>query len=118
MNIYDGCLKCSDVFYREYGTSWDAQLDKKKEYYEKQGYKVVFVVEINSFQDAARVVIYDEKMQIPKCMQNYKYKYVRFDGHWVDESLLGICDKCGNYNELTYLCDEGELCRKCKRDTN
>lgn len=93
-------------------------LDKKKEYYESKGYKVIFVVHHNSFQNAARAVIYDKETHIPQCMQDYRHKYVKLNGVWMNEGLLGICDKCGEYKELICLCDKGSLCAQCDKEDN
>ncbi len=116
MNIYDGCISHSDYFYRDYNITWDEQLDKKKEYYEGQGYKVVFVFKANSFQDAAYAVLYNKDTPIPEHMRNYRHKYVRLNGHWYLESQLGICDKCGQYKRLTCLCKDGEICDDCNAE--
>lgn len=113
MNIYDGCLSHSDLFYRDYSMTWDEQLDKKKKYYEDQGYKVVFVFKVNPIQDAAYAVLYDKNTPLPKSMRDFKYKYVRFNEHWYLEAQLGICDKCGEYKKLTCLCKDGQICEDC-----
>lgn len=113
MNIYDGCISNKDTFYRDYNITWDEQLDNMKLYYEKQGYKVIFVFLANPFQDAARVVLYNKDSKIPEWMRNYRHKYVRFNGHWYLESQLGICDKCGEYTSLTCLCKDGLICDNC-----
>lgn len=113
MNIYDGSVDYQDTFYRDYNISWDEQLNSKKKYYENNGYKVVFVFLANSFQDAARAVLYNLTDRIPQHMRDYKNKYVRINGHWILESRLGICDKCGNYSELTCLCKDGYICESC-----
>lgn len=115
-NIYEGCINNKDVFYRDHSISWDEQLNNKQKYYENQGYKVVFVFVANSFIDAARVVLYSKDMSIPLCMQDYKHKYVKFNGHWILESLLGICDKCGNYTTLVSLSKKGHLCKRCSNE--
>lgn len=113
MNIYEGSINHSDFFYRDYNISWDQQLDEKRKYYNNRGYKVVFIFKTNSFQDAAYAVLYDKNTSIPRCMRDYKYKYVRLNGHWVLESQLGICDKCGEYKKLSVLCKDGLICEDC-----
>ena len=116
MNIYDGCIEVSDTFYREYDTSWDEQLDKKRQEYEAKGYKVVFLFAANSFQDAAKALLYNKEQHLPEHIQNYKYKYVRLNNHWVLEARLGIWDKCGEYTPLVCRCREGHLCQDCDKN--
>lgn len=116
MNIYDSCIDNSRVIYRDYTMTWDEQLEQEKKKYEDKGYKVIFIFAANSFCDAARIVLYDNRWTIPLHMQKYRNKYVKFNGHWVIESQLGICDKCGEYKPLVCLCKEGWLCDECDDD--
>lgn len=113
MNIYDGCVDCSETFYRDYSMTWDEQLNAKEKHYRDKGYKVVFVFLANSFQDAARVVLYNKDDKIPEYMREYRNKYVRMNGHWVLESSLGICDQCGEYAPIVLICRKGQLCDNC-----
>lgn len=116
MNIYDGCIDSNEVFYRNYDTSWDEQLDSKRKYYEDQGYKVVFVFHANSFQDVARVVLHNKDTPISLHMQEFEGKYVRPSGHWVIERQLGICNVCGEYKKLCCREKRGMVCKDCEED--
>lgn len=82
------------------------------------GYKVVFVFYANPLFDAARVVLYEGNSYIPRVMKNFRHKYVRLNGHWVIENMLGICDKCGDYKVLRCLCNDGHICEDCMSDMN
>lgn len=117
-NIYDGCVSNSEILYPQKGINWSDLLDAKRAECEKQGYKVVFVFEANSFMNMARVVLYDKETMIPLAMQQYGSKYVKINGRWAIENHLGICDKCGAYEELVCLCRDGSLCRNCSEEDN
>lgn len=106
----------SEIYHRDYDISRDEQLDMLKKKYEDMGYKAVFIEAGTSVTEGYRVVLYNKDTEIPKAMQAYKNKFVRFCGHWVRETLLGICDRCGNYDELIRTCKEGHLCCKCADD--
>lgn len=115
-NIFEKSVSNDEIIYRDYDKSWDEQLDIKKKFYENQGYKVIFLFATNPFQDQARVVLYDKKTPIPEAMRNYKYQYIKFNGHWCIEETLGICDTCGEYKPLICLCDDGWLCEECANE--
>ena len=103
-NIFEKSVSNDEIIYRDYDKSWDEQLDIKKKFYESQGYKVIFLFATNPIQDRARVVLYDKKTPIPEVMRNYKHQYIKFNGHWCIESTLGICDKCGEYQDHIHYC--------------
>lgn len=115
-NIYKDCVSNDKIIYRDYDKSWDEQLDNEKKFYEDQGYKVIFTFFANSFQDRARVVLYDKETLIPQVMREYRNKYVKFNGHWCIEANLGICDICGEYKPLICLCNDGWLCKECANE--
>lgn len=49
----------------------------------------------------------------PEIMQNYKHRYVKINGKWTRNSLLGYCDCCGMYTELICLSNKGRTCKTC-----
>jgi hypothetical protein len=116
MNIYDECVDNSKVIYQENKdrTFFDT-LDRYKKLYENKGYKVIFIDLSACISYGARIVLYRKDQNIPLGIQDYKHKWVNHNGKWIREGLLGICDKCGNYDELVSLSNEGNLCSECTK---
>lgn len=103
MNLYDGCESNKEIIYGFTSLDFYDKLEKRQ--------KVVFVESNTSVHAGARVVIYSDK--IPEIMQNYKHRYVKINGRWTRNSLLGYCDCCGKYTELICLSDKGRTCENC-----
>lgn len=111
MNIYDGCESNKEIIYGFTSLDFYNKLEKRQNEILSQGKKVVFVESNTSVHSGARVVIYSDK--IPEIMQNYKHRYVKINGKWTRNSLLGYCDCCGKYTELICLSDKGRTCENC-----
>lgn len=111
MNLYDGCESNEEIIYGFTSLDFYNKLEKRQNEILSQGKKVVFVESNTSVHSGARVVIYSDK--IPKIMQNYKYRYVKINGKWTRNSLLGYCDCCGKYRELICLSNKGNTCVDC-----
>jgi hypothetical protein len=109
-NIYDGCIDNSEIICVAGTSEFYLKLEQKSEEAKRNNKKIVFVEGFNSVLSSARIVLYDKP--IPEIMQNYKYRIVKFNGIWVRNGLLGYCDKCNDYAELTCLCEEGHTCNK------
>lgn len=113
VNIYDGCINNSEMIYGMGSEEFNFKLDQRTEKAKADGQRIVFVEGCNSILSSARVVVYD--IPIPEIMQNYKYRIVKLNGRWTRNGLLGYCDKCNNYAELTCLCEDGHVCGECSR---
>lgn len=111
MNIYDGCESNEEIIYDSTSLDFYDKLEEKQNEILSQGKKVVFVESNTHIWSGARVVIYSDK--IPEIMQNQKYRYVKINGKWTRNSLLGYCDCCGKYTELICLSDKGRTCKDC-----
>ena len=111
MNLYDGCESNNEIIYSFTSLDFYDKLEKRQNEILSQGKKVVFVESNTSVHSGARVVIYSDK--IPEIMQNYKHRYVKINGKWTRNSLLGYCDCCGKYTELICLSDKGRTCENC-----
>ena len=111
MNLYDGCESNKEIIYSFASLDFYDKLEKRQNEILSQGKKVVFVESNTSVCSGARVVIYSDK--IPEIMQNYKHRYVKINGKWTRNSLLGYCDCCGKYTELICLSDKGRTCENC-----
>ncbi len=111
MNIYDGCESNKEIIYGFTSLDFYNKLEKRQNEILSQGKKVVFVESNTSVHSGARVVIYSDK--IPEIMQNYKHRYVKINGKWTRNSLLGYCDCCGKYTELVCLSNKGNTCEDC-----
>ena len=111
MNIYDGCESNDEIIYSFTSLDFYNKLEKRQNEILSQGKKVVFIESNTHIRSGARVVIYSDK--IPEIMQNYKYRYVKINGKWTRNSLLGYCDCCGKYTELICYCDKGRVCENC-----
>lgn len=111
MNLYDGCESNKEIIYGFTSLDFYDKLEKRQNEILSQGKKVVFVESNTSIHAGARVVIYSDK--IPEIMQNYKYRYVKINGKWTRNSLLGYCDCCGMYTELVCLSNKGRTCENC-----
>lgn len=109
MNLYDGCESNEEIIYGF--TDFYDKLEKRQNEILSHGQKVVFVESNTDVMSGARVVIYSDK--IPEIMQNYKYRYVKINGKWTRNSLLGYCDCCGKYTELICLSARGRTCEDC-----
>lgn len=111
-NIYDGCLDNKEILesisFDELCNEMNERLSKSEE-----GQNVIFVDVSNGIVYGARVVVYNG--EVPDIMKNYKRKYIKIDGKWARECLLGICDKCHSYTELISLTNDGKLCRSCSK---
>ena len=112
MNIYDGCESNKEIIYGFTSLDFYDKLEKRQNEILSQGKKVVFVESNASVHAGARVVIYSDN-KIPEFMQNYKHRYVKINGRWTRNSLLGYCDCCGKYTELICLSDKGRTCENC-----
>lgn len=111
MNIYEGCDSNTEIIYGFTSNDFYNKLEKKQNEILSQNKKVVFVESNTSLIPGARVVIYPDK--IPEVMQNYKHRYVKINGRWTRTSLLGYCDCCGDYRELSCLSNKGKTCENC-----
>lgn len=111
-NIYSGCFSNDEIIYSKAKEPFDITLEKTYQKYKSLGYKIVFYDINNSFQHAARVVLYKNK--IPEIMQNCKDRYVKINGKWIRNNLLGYCDQCGEYKELICISSKyGHICKEC-----
>ena len=111
MNIYDGCESNKEIIYGFTSRDFYDKLEKRQNEILSQGKKVVFVESNTSIHAGARVVIYSDS--VPEIMQNHKYSYVKINGKWTRNGLLGYCDCCGMYTELICLSDKGRTCKNC-----
>lgn len=111
MNIYDGCESNNEIIYSISFNELYEKLDQRQSEILNEGKKVVFVEANHKIICGARVVIYKDK--VPQIMQDYKYRYVKINGIWTRYALLGYCDCCGDYTELTCLCERGKVCSIC-----
>lgn len=113
-NIYDGCVDNSKIIYGAGTTEFNQKLEQEVEDAKGNNKRVVFVEGGNSILSSARVVLYDTP--VPEIMQNYKYRIVKLNGTWTRFGLLGYCDKCNDYSELTCISSkEGHICTKCSK---
>lgn len=113
-NIYEGCESNTEIISSISLKEFYQKLEKKEREIHNIGKKVVFVDVSGGIVYEARVVIYLNN--IPKIMQEYKRKFFKLNGNWIRGSLLGYCDCCGEYTELTGLCYKGHVCRSCFGD--
>ena len=111
MNIYNGCESNNEIIYGFISIDFYDKLEMKQNEILSQGKKVVFVESNTSIYAGARVVIYSDK--IPEIMQNYKNRYVKINGKWTRNSILGYCDCCAKYTELICLNNKGRTCESC-----
>lgn len=111
MNLYDGCESNKEIIYGFTSLDFYNKLEKRQNEILSQGKKVVFVESNTDIRSGARVVIYTDK--IPEIMQNHKCRYVKINGKWTRNSLLGYCDCCGKYTELVCLSKKGRTCKDC-----
>ena len=111
MNLYDGCESNDEIIYGCTSLDFYDKLEKRQNEILSQGKKVVFAEANTSAHSGARVVIYSDK--VPEIMQNHKYRYVKINGKWTRNSLLGYCDCCGKYTELICLSNKGNTCENC-----
>lgn len=94
-----------------------------KQFYEKleacqnelasEGKKTVFIADYTGKSLGARVLVYAG--QIPRSIQEYPDRFVKFNGKWVRTGLLGYCDRCGAYEELNHETLEA-LCEACAKE--
>lgn len=111
MNLYDGCESNNEIIYGCTSLDFYDKLEKRQNEILSQGKKVVFAEANTSVHSGARVVIYSDK--VPEIMQSHKYRYVKINGKWTRNSLLGYCDCCGTYTELICLSNKGNTCENC-----
>ena len=114
-NIYNGSVDVGKLIYRDYNKNWDDQLDEALKDYQSQGYTVVFVFLANPVQDIAKPVLYPNPESISWNMRHYTEKYVKFNGHWVIQSQLNMCDECGEYAAIKVQYNGRYLCDDCAR---
>lgn len=110
-NIYDGCKTNDEFIYSIFDDDFYKKIEKREKEILAQGKKVVFVVSNTRTCLGARVVIYESK--VPKIMQTYQNRYVKFNGKWVNLNLVGYCDCCGKYKELICWDNRGKVCKEC-----
>ena len=110
-DVYKRQESNNEIIYSFTSLDFYDKLEKRQNEILSQGKKVVFVESNTSVHSGARVVIYSDK--IPEIMQNYKHRYVKINGKWTRNSLLGYCDCCGKYTELICLSDKGRTCENC-----
>lgn len=114
-NIYETCESNTEIISSISLRELYQTLEKKEKEIHNIDKKVVFVDISCGIVYQVRVVIYSNT--IPAIMQEYKNKFFKLNGNWVRGSLLGYCDCCGEYTELTGLCNKGHVCKNCFEDT-
>lgn len=86
-------------------------LNTAEEKITEQGKKVIFLDCSDDMNYSAKAVVY--MGEVPQEIQNCKNKYVKKNGKWYREQLLGKCPICGKDKELIMNNFKDKICFSC-----